>query len=162
MMRTPLFAIAATLLAVLSAPAQRAPQSPGGTAGPMRPEDMLARYVFPPELVMQHQRAIGLKPDQRTAITKAIQELQSKVLDLQWQMQDEVQRLTELLDKPAVDQAAALTQVDKVLAVERDVKRAHMSLLIQIKNMLTPEQQAKLAQARAAAGEPGREPVNAP
>lgn len=112
-------------------------------------EDWLARHLFPPELVMQQQRAIGLKPEQRTAITRAIQEFQGRMVDFQWQMQEETQRLAELIEKPAVDQAAALAQVDKVLAVEREVKRAHLGLLIQIKNTLTPEQQAKLAAARS-------------
>ena len=136
-------------LAVLAAVGVLGQQPPGGPGGPPHQEDPLARFLFPPELVMQQQRAIGLKPEQRSAITRAIQEFQTKVLDLQWQMQDETQRLTELLDKPAVDQAAALAQIDKLLAVERDVKRAHIGLLIQIKNTLTPEQQARLAQARA-------------
>lgn len=135
-------AIALTVLAV-GAPAQ---QRPGGAP---QPEDPIARFLFPPELVMQQQRAIGLKPEQRTTITRAIQEFQTKVLGLQWQMQEETQRLVELLDKPAVEQATVLAQIDKLLAVEREVKRAHIGVLIQIKNTLTPEQQARLAQARA-------------
>ena len=49
---------------------------------------------------------------------------------------------------------AALAQVDEVLAVEREVKRAHITLLIQIKNTLSAEQQAKLAAARATAARP--------
>lgn len=117
------------------------PQSP--------PDDPLARVLFPPELVMQHQQDIALRPEQRAAITKAIQEFQNKVVDLQWKMQDQSQRLVTLLEKPTVDQAAALTQVDEVLGVEREVKRAHITLLIQIKNTLSPEQQAKLTTARA-------------
>jgi len=63
-------------------------------------------------------------------------------------MQEQSQRLASLLEKPAVDQAAALAQVDEVLGVEREVKRAHISLLINIKNTLSAEQQAKLAVAR--------------
>jgi Spy/CpxP family protein refolding chaperone len=110
---------------------------------------------------MQQQRAIGLKPEQRTSITRAIQEFQTKVLDLQWQMQDETQKLSEMLDRPTVDQAAALAQIDKLLAVEREVKRAHIGLLIQIKNSLTAEQQARLAQARTA-GEGGSPRLNSP
>ncbi len=99
---------------------------------------------------MQHQQDIGLRAEQRAAITKAIQEFQTKVVDLQWRMQDQSQRLASMLDKPSVDQSAALAQVDEVLGVEREVKRAHMSLLIQIKNTLSAEQQAKLAAARGA------------
>ena len=130
------------LLVVAGAAAQQPPQAP---------DDPLARLLFPPELVMQHQQDIGLRAEQRTAITKAIQDFQSKVVDLQWRMQEQSQRLASLLDKPAVDQAAALAQVDEVLGVEREVKRAHISLLISIKNTLSAEQQARLAAARGAA-----------
>ncbi len=91
------------------------------------------------------------RPEQRAAITKAIQDFQSKVVDLQWRMQEQSQRLATLLDKPAVDQTAALAQVDEVLGVEREVKRAHITLLINIKNTLSADQQARLAAARAAA-----------
>ena len=115
---------------------------------PPQPDDPLARVLFPPELVMQHQQDIALRPDQRTTITKAIQEFQNRVVDLQWKMQDQSQRLVTLLQKPMVDQTAALAQVDDVLDVEREVKRAHLTLLIQIKNTLSAEQQAKLTAAR--------------
>lgn len=121
-------------------------QSPG--------DDPLARVLFPPELVMQHQQDIALRAEQRAAITKAIQDFQAKVVDLQWRMQDQAQRLTTLLDKPAVDQSAALAQVDEVLGVEREVKRAHITLLIQIKNTLSADQQARLAAARGAPPRP--------
>jgi Spy/CpxP family protein refolding chaperone len=140
-----------TLLAllVLLAPVASA-QQPSPPQGPPA-DDPLARVLFPPELVMQHQQEIALRPEQRTSITKAIQDFQSKVVDLQWRMQEQSQRLAALLDKPAVDQTAALSQVDEVLGVEREVKRLHMTLLIQIKNTLSAEQQAKLAAARGAA-----------
>jgi len=137
------------LLAVPGVQSQQLPGGPGGPGSPPHPDDPLSRFLFPPELVMQQQQAIGLKPEQRTAITRAIKEFQGKVLDLQWQMQEKTGRFGELLDKPLVDQAAALAQLDKVLAVEREVKRTHISLLIQIKNQLTAEQQARLTQLRA-------------
>jgi len=137
------------LLVVTGVQSQQPPGGPGGPGSPPHPDDPLSRFLFPPELVMQQQQAIGLKPEQRTAITRVIKEFQGKILDLQWQMQEETERFGELLDKPLVDQAAALAQIDKVLAVEREVKRAHIGLLIQIKNQLTAEQQARLAQLRA-------------
>ncbi|HVH09047.1 MAG TPA: periplasmic heavy metal sensor [Gemmatimonadales bacterium] len=132
-------------------PSTPRPGTPGGPESPGNPraaEDWLAHFLFPPELVMQQQQAIALKPDQRTAITQAIKDFQGKVLDLQWQMQEETQHLADLLNKPVVDQVAALAQVDKLLGVEREVKRAHMGLLIQIKNQLTPAQQGKLSEVR--------------
>jgi Spy/CpxP family protein refolding chaperone len=135
-------ALALLAVATVRAGAQQPPQAP---------DDPLARVLFPPELVMQHQQDIGLRAEQRAAITKAIQDFQGKVVDLQWRMQEQSQRLASLLEKPAVDQAAALTQVDEVLSVEREVKRAHITLLINIKNTLSAEQQAKLAAMRGAA-----------
>src|SRR3989442_1902545 len=100
---------------------------------------------------MQHQQDIGLRPEQRAAIPKAIQDFQSKVVDLQWRMQEQSQRLASLLEKPAVDQTAALAQVDEVLGVEREVKRAHITLLVNIKNTISAEHQPKLDAARAEA-----------
>ena len=61
------------------------------------PEPEFAKYLFPPELVMQHQQAIRLTPDQRTSITQGIRDFQLKVVELQWKMQDEAQKLTELV-----------------------------------------------------------------
>ena len=138
-------------LALLAVATAGAGAGAGAQQPPQAPDDPLARVLFPPELVMQHQRDIGLRAEQRATITKAIQDFQSKVVDLQWRMQEQSQRLASLLEKPAVDQAVALAQVDEVLGVEREVKRAHITLLINIKNTLSAEQQARLAAARGAA-----------
>ena len=128
---------AACLALLLAGGAARAQQ-------PQKPEDAIAALLFPPELVMQHQQKIGLKPAQRTAITSAIQEVQAKVIDVQWRMQEEMQKLLELLQGTPVNESAALAQVDRLFTAERDIKRAHLALLIQIKNTLTKEQQSAL------------------
>jgi Spy/CpxP family protein refolding chaperone len=38
------------------------------------------------------------------------------------------------------------------LATEREIKRAQVTLLVRIKNKLTPEQQAKLVEIRSKSG----------
>jgi Spy/CpxP family protein refolding chaperone len=120
---------------------------PAATVAAQQPsDDPLAKVLFPPELVMQHQGDIGLRPEQRTAITRGIAELQARAIDLQWRMQEATTALATLLSKPVVDETAALAQVDSVLSLEREVKRAHLTLLIRIKNTLTPEQQSRLAE----------------
>jgi Spy/CpxP family protein refolding chaperone len=113
------------------------------------PEPEFARHLFPPELVMQHQQAIRLTEEQRTSVTQSIRELQLKVIELQWKMQDEAQKLTGLVQGPRVDEAQTLAQVDRVLGIEREIKRAHMTLLVRIKNTLTPEQQRELTAMRS-------------
>ncbi len=118
---------------------------------PEREAQGFARHLFPPELIMQYQRQIGLTAEQRSTITGAIRELQGRVVELQWQMQDQNQRLAELLAQSPVDSAAALAQVDRILDTERQVKRAHLALLIRIKNTLTQDQRDQLRRLRAGA-----------
>lgn len=111
-------------------------------------EDPIAQALFPPELIMKYQEEIGLDDAQARAIKEAIQQAQSRFLDLQWQMQAESAKLVKLLGGRPVDESAVLTQVDKVLALERDVKRTQLSLLIRIKNRLTETQAARLTELR--------------
>ncbi len=114
-------------------------------------EPAFAMQLFPPELVMQHQQRLGLNETQRTTITSAIKQLQGEVLDLQWQMQQEQERLNALVKPSPIDANAALAQLDRLLDIERRVKRAHVGLLIRIRNTLTPEQQAILRPLRGSA-----------
>lgn len=143
--------LALSLLAAPSAAAQQhmpPHQAAQQHTPPHQPGDPLERHLFPPELIMRHQQDIGLGAEQRTTITKAIQDFQAKTVEFQWRMEAETQKLGEMLSKPNADQTAVLQQLDQVLNIEREVKRAHIGLLVLIKNTLTPEQQAKLQAAR--------------
>jgi len=129
-------------------------------AGPARAQekkdDALAKAVFAPDLVFKYAREIGLKPSQRQAIVDVIKNVQGDLVGLQLSMAEPAQTLVDLLNQPKVDESAALVQADKVLTIERDVKKMQMALLIRIKNALTPEQQAKLRELRdRAAGSDG-------
>lgn len=111
-------------------------------------EQGFERHLFPPELVMQHQRQLGLTEQQRTALTESITKLQADVVQLQWQLHDASARLGELLEPSKVDASAALQQVDRILEIERSVKKAHLALLIRIKNTLTVDQQRMLTELK--------------
>lgn len=110
--------------------------------------DPIAQNLFPPELIMKYQADIGLDERQGKAIKEAIQKAQSKFLDLQWEMQSESQKMARLLQGHTVDEAAVLVQADRVMGLERDVKKTQLSLLIRIKNLLTESQQARLTELR--------------
>ena len=126
---------------------------PGGPPGPGQPgQDPFARLLFPPELVMQHQGEIGLQDAQRTALQAAIQQAQTKFVDAQWKLSAEGEKLARLLQNAQVDEAQVLEQVDRILTLEREVKRAQMGLMVRIKNTLTPVQQAKLRELRGEGG----------
>lgn len=111
---------------------------------PPRPPDPLAHVMFPPELIMGHARQLGLTEDQKTFMRMEIQRTTSSFHDLQWKLQDEMELLHEIMKPTSVNEGQALTQLNKVLDIEREIKRLHVGLAVRIKNRLTPEQQEKL------------------
>ena len=111
-------------------------------------DDPLAQTLFAPELVMKFRQEINLDDNQSRTIKETIQKAQTKFLDLQWEMESEQQKLVQLLRAQPIDEGAALSQVDRLLNQEREVKKAQLSLLIRIKNLLSNSQQAKLNELR--------------
>lgn len=123
-----------------------------GTASAAAQEDVGKRIeaqVFPPDLVMKHARDIDLTADQRKQITSAIGEAQGQLIDLQWQLGEAAEAVAQAIEPARVNEADALQKLDRVLDLERQVKRRQMALVIRIKNVLTPEQQARLKELRA-------------
>lgn len=115
---------------------------------PKPPEDVLARYLYSPELVLDNQQAINLSDRARLTIQEAMLDAQKRFMGLQFMMSKETETLRNLLRTGSVDSTAVLKQIDQMLGIEREVKRTQMSLMIRIKNTLTPEQQAALDQIR--------------
>jgi len=118
-----------------------------------RPDDPIGDSFFAPELVIQHQQAIGLTDDQKNFIKTEIRKVQSEATDLQWQLQDEMEKMTSLVKSGQVDEQQVMAQLDKVLNLEREIKRMQIALLIRIKNRLMPEQQMRLREIRSKAKE---------
>jgi hypothetical protein len=111
--------------------------------------DPIGSKLFPPELIMGHQEELGVDEAQRSAILKEIEKTQGHVLQLQWQMQAATEQLAKSLEVPKIDEAKAISQADRLMGIERDVKRAHLEMLIRIRNLLTDSQRAKLTELRA-------------
>jgi Spy/CpxP family protein refolding chaperone len=133
----------AFVLSAASLAAQGAP--PPGQRGPGPGADDWGRNFFPPELVMRWQSEIGLQDAQRTSLTSALQQAQAKFMDLQWKLSAEGEKMGRLLQGTQVDETKVLEEVDRILALEREIKRTQISLMVRIKNTLTAEQQAKLS-----------------
>ena len=110
--------------------------------------DPIGRHLIPPELVMAQSEQIGLTQKQRAAIKAEVQKMQAKFIDAQWDVQEQTSRMTQLLQQTPVDEAKVLEQADKIMSLEREIKRAHLALLVRIKNALTAEQLTQLEKAR--------------
>ena len=145
--------LSVVLLSAVLASAQQPPQpaegpmpqeQPRPAMAPHPPMDPLGGLMFPPEMIMQHQRELGLTDEQKTFMRSEINRVSARFNDLQWQLQDAMEALHDSMKANPVNEQQAMAQLDKVLDTEREIKRLHMELAIRIKNRLTPEQQEKL------------------
>ncbi len=105
--------------------------------------DPVAEALIPPDVIMAHQDALGLSDAQRRAIQEDVLSAQQRFTSSQFQLAAASEKLVSYLKQSRVDQPRALSALDDVLKLEREVKRAQLTLMIQIKNELTPDQQAR-------------------
>lgn len=132
-------------------PGQR-PQPPNMPPGPGMPNhphpppnpDPLAHLMFPPDMILSHARQLNLTEDQKQFMRSEIQKTTASFQDLQWKLQDQMELLQEAMKSTSVNEQQALAQLDKVLDIEREIKRLHIGLAVRLKNRLTPEQQEQL------------------
>ena len=109
--------------------------------------------LFPPDLLLSNQISLGLSEDQVSSIKKALNETHPKIVDVQTSLQRVTEQLNDQLEAPRVDEGAALALASQAMDLEKQIKAAHMSLLIRVKNLLTPEQQEKAKALRPAVDE---------
>jgi Spy/CpxP family protein refolding chaperone len=114
--------------------------------------DPFAAYLFPPDRVMSHAMELGLDDAQKAAIKSEVQKAQNKFTDLQFELQGESEKMVGLLQGKPVDETKVLAEVDRILALEKDIKKTQISLLVRIRNVLTPAQQAKLSEIQKTGG----------
>lgn len=112
------------------------------------PSSAFEQYLFPPELIMQHQTRLRITEAQRNVIVAEISKLQATAVQVQWRVGDESEKLAEVLQREPVVEAEALAQAERMIMYETAVKRAQLAMLIRIRNVLTPEQRGLLRELR--------------
>lgn len=138
-----------TLLSLLFATAALVPASVrGGDPASRHAEpasrDPFAGAFFPPEVVLQAREQIGVSDQQIEMLKDRMEKLGPQGNELRQRLEQENAALAALAQQDKVDEAALLAQLDKVLAAEREMKHLHLSMLVAVKNQLTPDQQAKV------------------
>ena len=136
-------------------PPQSPPQPPnapraGDVPKPPHPPnpDPLAHLMFPPDMIMGHARQLNLTDEQKAFMRAEIQKTTTMFQELQWKLQDQMELLQETMKSTTVNEQQAIAQLDKVLEIEREIKRLHIGLAVRLKNRLTPEQQEQLHKKR--------------
>src|SRR5258705_622798 len=86
---------------VVSIAAQPQPEeNPMPDEQPRRPPptaDPLGDGMFPPEMIMQHQRELALTDEQKTFMRGEIQRTTTRFNELEWQLQDSMEALRETM-----------------------------------------------------------------
>ena len=151
------FAAAFLIATVVTAQQPQPPQSPNPpSAGnvpdhphpPPNPPDPLAHLMFPPDMILGHARELNLTDEQKAFMRAEVQKATSTFQELQWKLQDQAELLHETMKSTSVNEQQALAQLDRVLEIEREIKRLHIGLAVRLKNRLTPEQQEQLHKMR--------------
>ena len=134
---------------------QQAPQMPQ----PPMP-DPLHDVMFPPGMILDHARQLNLTEDQKAYMRGEIQKTTTSFNELQWNLQDQMELLHEMMKAPSVVEEQVLGQLNRVLDIEREIKRLHFGLAVRLKNRLTPAQQEELQKMRMGQhmGTPGPPP----
>jgi Spy/CpxP family protein refolding chaperone len=114
----------------------------------------LDHHFFSPEVVLKNQIALGLSEDQIVAIKNLLHEAHGRVLDYQTDLDRATERLHAAMEAPQVDEASAMAAAEDAMKLEAEVKKAHLELMLRIKNLLTEAQQAELMKMKPAPSEP--------
>ena len=111
--------------------------------------------LFPPELVMEHQGALAITPEQKQLLLKETERGTAEMLRLQWELEAEKEKLVKVLDSDRVDEAKAQEAATRLMERETRVKASHLGMLVRVKNALTSDQKAKLREIRGEASDGG-------
>jgi Spy/CpxP family protein refolding chaperone len=114
----------------------------GGAGGDGTPG--LGRFFFSPNQVLRSADAIELSEDQADAVRELMEVHQQEFAKLRFELGNEMTRMAALAVEHPVDQDGIMGQLENVLGLEAEIKRLQMTMLIGVKNLLSPEQQAQL------------------
>lgn len=139
------FLIALGLVLVVSTSAvARPPHGPGGElGGPGRGAKvapLFARSLVLPDTIMRHQARLELTDTQRAMVQKVLRKTRRTIEDTRWELAAQTETIRQLLAATPIDQIQAMQETAKLFHLETTIKTRHLKMLIQITNVLTPEQ----------------------
>lgn len=114
-------------------------------------QDIFKEELFSADLVMKHRPSLNLSEAQVTQIKEAYSSQIGEFNSLKWDLDAALSNLNKALANTKVDKAGAIAQMDKVTNLEDKLKRVRLAMMIDIKNVLTADQQKTLKSLRTEA-----------
>lgn len=121
---------------------------PFGASAEEDPEFM--QRLFAPELILGNAKAIELRPEQRRFMMNELKETQLRATEAQFGVYEAALLLNELSEAAEIDEQAMLEAARQVFVAEGQVKEAHLTLLVRMRNALSSAQRKKLVRIRDA------------
>ena len=103
-------------------------------------KDVFKGKLFAPNVILEHQDALGLSKEQFTAIKTAVVEVQAGVAEHEWDLREAYMKVMADLDEVPVNEEKIMTNVQAALLAENQVKKMQVTMLIRLRNLLTDEQ----------------------
>ena len=103
-------------------------------------KDVFKGKLFAPNIILEHQDALGLSKEQFTAIKTAVVEVQAGVAEHEWDLREAYMKVMADLDEVPVNEEKIMTNVQAALLAENQVKKMQVTMLIRLRNLLTDEQ----------------------
>ncbi len=113
-----------------------------------RSREFLERNFFRPEMILRYYDELSLSNEQLKTIKEIVLSTQSRHHELDWDLKLSTKTLADSLEAEKLSEEQVMKQLDKILALENEIKKNHLRAAIQLKNLLTSEQQAKLRSIR--------------
>ncbi len=112
-------------------------------------QDVFKTELFSAELVLTNREEIKLNDSQIDNITNIYMYDMSVYNSLKWDLDAELVKMEGLLSQVQIDSISALNQMNKILDLETELKIKRLSMMINIKNELTGDQQKKLQKIKS-------------
>ena len=111
-------------------------------------QDAFQEELFSADVALKYRSEAGLSSAQVDAIKKIHADHIAEFNSIKWDLDAELVALNKLLRAPKVDKQATMAQMEKVTALEDELKTIRLGMLIDIKNELKESQQQKLKSLR--------------
>jgi hypothetical protein len=136
----------------------------GYTYGQTRPHhlDPMKRALLEPVMALHHAEEIGLSAAQRAFIENQVREASTQFKIREEKLAVETQKMAEMLERGTASEKEALDQMDRVLSIEREIKRINLVSAIRVILQLTPEQRHTLMGLEVPPPPPPPPPPHAP
>jgi Spy/CpxP family protein refolding chaperone len=124
------------------------------TVAAQRHEKAREPSLFSSEFILESADAIGLSAAQKDAIAALVREHETASQEGNTELKRDSEQLLALLDAQQVDESAVGSLLDEILQRDNAAKKAEILYLIRLRNILTQEQRAKLAEIKASSARP--------